>query len=134
MSIDRLSTRLRYGLRRSRVLQVVLLAALWWGADALVRRYALPLPGGVLGMLLLLALLASGQVSGHSLRRGAGWLLAEMLLFFVPAVMALLDHGALLRSEGLQLVAVIVFGTVIVMTGTALTVEACCRWSERRAG
>jgi len=34
---------------------------------------------------------------------------------------------------GLKLLAVIVVGTVLVMTGTALTVELCFRWSTRHA-
>jgi holin-like protein len=67
-----------------------------------------------------------------SLRRGAAWLLAEMLLFFVPAVLALLDHRDLLGFLGLKILAAVLLGTLAVMVVTGLTVEACFRFEARR--
>ena len=61
------------------------------------------------------------------LRAGAGLLLAEMLLFFIPAVMSLLDYGPLLRAQGPRILLVIVSGTLLVMMSTALAVEWVCR-------
>jgi holin-like protein len=55
-----------------------------------------------------------------------------MLLFFVPAVMAVLDHHEFVGLLGLKIVAVILVGTVLVMGGTALTVDLCYRWRARR--
>ncbi len=133
MNRRRFSVLTRLALRRSRVLQIGVLAGFWWIGDLLARGLGLPLPGAVLGLAALLALLASGRVPAVRLRRGAGWLLAEMLLFVVPAMMALLDYGALLRAFGLELLAVIVLGTALVMAGTALAVDAAYRWRLRDA-
>jgi len=125
--------RSRILLRRSRWLQVGLVVAIWWACDLAVRRLGLPMPAGVVGLALLLLALASGKVPVAWFRRGASGLLDHMLLFFVPACMALLDHPELVGPTGLKLLAVIVVGTVLVMTGTALTVELCFRWSTRHA-
>ncbi|MNW13415.1 holin-like protein [compost metagenome] len=54
-------------------------------------------------------------------------LMAEMLLFFIPALMSLLDYGALLRSDGWRIMLVIGVSTLLVMLVTAFTVEAVCR-------
>jgi holin-like protein len=54
-----------------------------------------------------------------------------MLLFFVPAVLALLDHNELLGLMGLKILAVIIVSTIMVMSVTALTVDLCYRWMER---
>ncbi|MNW07714.1 holin-like protein [compost metagenome] len=62
---------------------------------------------------------------------GAGFLLAEMLLFFIPALMSLLDYGGLLRDEGWRILLVIGVSTLVVMLVTAFTVELVCRWSLR---
>jgi holin-like protein len=82
---------------------------------------------------MALALLALGARGLHigSLKRGANWLLAEMLLFFVPAVLALLDHSELLGLMGLKILTVIILSTVAVMSVTALTVDLCYRWIAR---
>ncbi len=90
------------------------------------------IPGGVIGLGLLLAAFASGRVEPAALQLGAGLLMAEMLLFFIPALMSLLDYGALLRREGWRIMLVIGSSTLLVMLVTALTVELVCRWSLRR--
>jgi len=117
----------------ARLLQVLALCVLCLGCNALVARFSLPLPGSVLALGLLLVLLATRAVPLAGLRRGADWLLAEMLLFFIPAVMAVSQHVALLRSEGVRIVAVILIGTVLVMVATALLVDLMWRWGQRHA-
>jgi holin-like protein len=102
--------------------------AFWLVGEAVVRLSGIPIPGGVVGMLIVLALPSSRRMSIFSMRRGAEWLLAEMLLFFVPAVLAILDHRELFGLLGLKTTIVILVGTVAVMGVTALTVDVCYRW------
>ncbi|MCY1439854.1 Holin-like protein CidA [compost metagenome] len=90
-----------------------------------------PIPCGVMGLALLLLLFASGVLKPAMLQLGAGWLMAEMLLFFIPALMSLLDYGALVREEGWRILLVIAVSTLMVMVVTALTVELVCRWRLR---
>ncbi len=114
------------------VLQVLLLTLFWYACDAAARRLHLPLPGSVLALGLLLVLLAARVVPATSLRRGADWLLAEMLLFFIPAVMAVWQHLDLVRAEGPRILAVILVGTLIVMVSTAVMVDLVWRWQRLR--
>lgn len=88
---------------------------------------AWPIPGGVIGMALLLLAFAFGWVKPAALQLGAGLLMAEMLLFFIPALMSLLDYGALLRDDGWRIVLVIGASTLMVMLVTAFTVELAVR-------
>ena len=91
-----------------------------------------PVPGGVIGMLLLLLVFALGLVKPAALQMGAGLLMAEMLWFFIPALMSLLDYGALLRSDGWRILLVIGVSTLMVMLVTAFTVELVVRWRRSR--
>ena len=88
---------------------------------------AWPIPGGVIGMALLLLAFAFGWVKPAALQMGAGLLMAEMLLFFIPALMSLLDYGALLRDDGWRILLVIAVSTLMVMLVTAFTVELAVR-------
>ena len=121
----------------SAVMQIALLILIWQGGEAVVRVFNLPVPGAVIGMLFLLALLATGQLKVASLRSGAKWLLAEMLLFFIPAVLAILDHKEFLGLLGLKVLAVILVGATTVMVVTALAVDVSYRmmiwFGERHA-
>lgn len=124
---------MQVALHRSMIAQLGVLAGFWMAGEGVVRLLNLPLPGGIVGMAVVLALLSSGWLRPASVRRGASWLLAEMLLFFVPAVMAVLDHKELIGLDGLKIAAVILLGTVMVMGGTALAVDLCWRWTQRRS-
>ena len=109
------------------IFQIVVLSGIWFAADYLVKLLHLPLPSNLTGMLLLLILVFSKIVNVNWLRRGATWLLAEMLLFFVPAVVAVVNYQQLMEQEGLQIIAVLVLSTILVIAITALVVDRIYR-------
>jgi holin-like protein len=112
--------------------QVLLLIAVWYGADRAAARLELPFSGGVVGLLLMVALLLSGAVRPAVVDRGADWLLSNMLLFFIPLVVSVVQFTGLLKSEGLRLFAAIGLGFISVLLVTALTVEWVCRIERGR--
>ncbi|WP_339499442.1 CidA/LrgA family protein [Pseudomonas canadensis] len=113
------------------LIELVVLLAIYLLGCQLAVWLAWPIPGGVVGLGLLLATFASGVVKPAALQLGAGVLMAEMLLFFIPALMSLLDYGGLLRNDGWRILLVIGFSTLAVMLVTAFTVELVCRWRLR---
>lgn len=131
MTAHKLTIGLRRNLHRSAPVQIGLIFGFWMAGEALVRVAGVPLPGGLVGMAIVLVLLASHRISLFSMRKGANWFLAEMLLFFVPAVLAVTNHHELFGLLGLKVLVVIVAGTLAVMSVTALTVELCYRWTSR---
>ncbi|KPM63459.1 CidA/LrgA family protein [Pseudomonas monteilii] len=113
------------------LVELAILCALFLLGGQLATWLGWPIPGGVMGLALLLILFASGMLKPAMLQLGAGWLMAEMLLFFIPALMSLLDYGSLIREEGWRILLVIAVSTLMVMVVTALTVELVCRWRLR---
>ena len=113
------------------LIELAVLLAIYQLGTQLAAWLAWPVPGGVVGLGLLLATLATGLVKPAALELGAGVLMAEMLLFFIPALMSLLDYGGLVRNEGWRILLVIGFSTLSVMLVTAFTVEVVCRWRLR---
>ncbi len=107
--------------------QIVLLAAIWLLADIAVRTLHLPLPANLTGMLLLLACILLGVVKAEWFSAGARWLLAEMLLFFVPAVVAVVNYQELLLQEGWRIMVVLLVSTTLVLGTTALVVDRVYR-------
>ena len=113
------------------LIELAVLLVLFLLGGQLAVWFGWPIPGGVMGLALLLVLFASGILKPAMLQLGAGWLMAEMLLFFIPALMSLLDYGSLLRDEGWRILLVIAVSTLLVMVVTEVTVELVCRWSLR---
>ena len=107
--------------------QIALLAAIWLLADIAVRTLHLPLPANLTGMLLLLVCILLGVVKAQWFSAGARWLLAEMLLFFVPAVVAVVNYQELLLQQGWRIMVVLIVSTVLVLGTTALVVDRVYR-------
>lgn len=114
-------------------LQLVLYVGLFIASDKLVGWLHLPLPANVVGMLLLLLLIMTRVIPLRWVKAGANWLLAEMLLFFVPAVVAVVNYSDLLRSEGWRICLVIGISTLLVLAATSLVVDRVYRFEMARA-
>ncbi len=119
--------------RLSLPLQLLLYIGLYNACDFLVRWLHLPLPANVVGMVLLLLLIVTRIVPLGWVKAGASWLLAEMLLFFIPAVVAVINYGDLLRSEGWRICVVIGVSTLLVLAATSLVVDRLYRYEIARA-
>ncbi len=91
------------------------------------------MPASVLGMIAVLALLFSGILKPKFLHDGAHRLHGEMLLFFIPAVVAIMNYSHLLAAQGLRLLGAIGLGTAVVMAGTVWTVDKVFRWESQAA-
>lgn len=87
--------------------QVLLYAGLFIFSQYLVSWLHLPLPANLVGMVLMLALIVCRIIPLSWVRAGARWLLAEMLLFFVPAVVAVVNYAHLLLVDGWRIFSVL---------------------------
>jgi holin-like protein len=111
-------------------LQTVAISAVWFVADFIVRRTGVPISGGVVGLGLLFVLLRYGGVASRWVEDGANWLLADMLLFFIPATIAAVKYGSLFAKDGWRIVLVVIAGTVCVMTAVAIAVDIAARFER----
>lgn len=86
--------------------------------ELLSRWLALPIPGSVVGMGLLLLSLTAGFVRLEWLQEAAELLLSHMALFFIPAGVGVMVYFDLLRQEWLPITVATVLSTFIVMAVT----------------
>lgn len=86
-----------------------------------------PIPGPVLGMILLFVTLLIRGGAPEGLKRTARSLLRHLSLFFIPAGTGIIAYLALIRQEWLPLSAALVGSTVLAMAVTALTMQALVR-------
>ncbi len=100
--------------------------------ELIVTATGLPIPGPVVGMLLLfIVLLARGRVP-HGLERTADALIKTLSLLFVPAGTGVVAYLALLRQEWLPITAALIGGTALTIAATALTMRAVIAHRERK--
>jgi holin-like protein len=92
--------------------------------EVIVQLVGLPVPGPVVGMLLLfLTLLARGSAP-EPLRETSQTLLSHLSLLFVPAGVGVMLHFHRLEAEWLPILAALVASTVLTICVTALVMRA----------
>ena len=100
----------------------IILAA--WAAGELLSRHALvPLPGSVIGMLLLTAALQLEAVPERLVAGPARLLVRWMALFFVPAGVGVLLYLPLLRAHWVAVVTAAVASIVAVLVTVGVLVQ-----------
>ena len=92
--------------------------------EALVQLIGLPVPGPVVGMLLLFVTLVARGSAPAWLRDTCQELLSHLSLLFVPAGVGVLLHFKRLGAEWLPIAVALVASTVITIGVTALVMRA----------
>lgn len=109
------------------IAQIVILALIWLFANWFSTHVFPAIPASILGLFILLFLLFVG-VPIRFFSFGAYWLIANMLLFFIPALVAIVNYKELIFAQGLGIIAVVCLSTLLVMAVSALMVEICYKW------
>jgi putative effector of murein hydrolase LrgA (UPF0299 family) len=95
--------------------------------EAAVRVLGLPVPGPVVGMVILFALLAARAPLPAMMQDTSDGILRHLSLLFVPAGVGLVNNLDRLGSDGLRLYVVVLISTVIALTTTALVFAGIAR-------
>lgn len=103
---------------------IVVLLGFQLGGEVLARLSALPIPGPVLGALMLTAVLLVRGGAGPILSGTAQTILANLSLLFVPAAVGVIEHRAIFAAYGAPLVLTLVLSTLIALAAAALVFRA----------
>jgi holin-like protein len=79
-----------------------------------------PIPGGVLGLLLFYGALLTGALKLRWVDRAAGLVLRHMVLLFVPLTVGLMDLGPVLSRQAVPILASLVVSFLAVLLTTGL--------------
>ena len=102
--------------------------------EIIANLFNLPIPGQVIGMVLLLVTMIAASRKGRDacamcpgLERASQVLLKQLSLLFVPAGTGVVAYFALIRQEWLPITVSLIGSTAIAIAVTALTMRAMIR-------
>ena len=101
------------------VLGLAIIVALVLLGDFL-HHLGVPIPGGVLGLLIFHGALQTGLIKLRWVNRSAGFLLRHMVLLFIPLTVGLMSMGSLLARQGWAICISLVLSFVAVLLVTGL--------------
>jgi holin-like protein len=122
-------------------LSLILLCQL--GGEVFVRGLTLPMPGPVVGLLLLLVLLlardrfkvlARGPLQQDGVENASRGLLAHLSLLFVPAGVGVVQKLDLIAEHGIAIIVVLAVSVVVTLLATVATFLFASRLMARGQG
>lgn len=96
------------------------------------RLLQLPIPGPVLGMLLLFVSLVVRDSLAETLEPATNALLSHLSLLFVPAGVGVMVHWGQLGNDWLPITVALVLSTVLTLALTALFMQALIRFNTTK--
>lgn len=90
------------------------------------------MPGSVIGMLLLFVSLLTGIVKDRWIRQVATFLTDNMMIFFMPAFMGIMDLWGVIKMNLWAWVAILILSTALVLVATGVVQDLIERISLRR--
>lgn len=100
------------------LLQFIFIYGFFLLGQLLRELFSLPLPGSILGFLLMFAALMLKLFPLRFVESGATVLLAFLPLFFIPATVGVIEYLNVFTGKGTLLIAIIIFSTLLTMAGS----------------
>ncbi len=103
--------------------QFSIILSIYFLGELLQKTFGLPIPGNILGMLILLFALLAGVIKLEMIDRISDFLLDNLSFFFLPAGVSLITCFSVLEGKWTAVLGVSIISTVIILGVTGLTVE-----------
>lgn len=103
--------------------ELLLILVIYFAGVILVEITNIPVPGNIIGMILLLILLCTKVVRLEKVETVAKFFMEHLAFFFIPAGVGLLTSLTVIKDSWIRLVLVSILTTIITIAVTALVVE-----------
>lgn len=97
----------------------------------IVTQLQVPVPGNVMGMLILFTLLATKIIRVEWVLEASTFLVKHLAFFFIPIAVGLIDYGGLFIQHGVPLLLSLVGSALVGFWTTGYTAQA---YSKRQEG
>jgi holin-like protein len=103
--------------------ELLIVLAMYFSGEILTIFFNLPVPGNIMGMILLLILLCTNVIKLEMVDTVSNFFLDHLAFFFIPAGVGLLTSLSVIKDSYIRLLIVCFLTTVITISVTALVVE-----------
>lgn len=104
----------------------ILLLSIYFAGEIISNLLNLPVPGSIIGMILLFVLLTSHIVKVEKVENLANFFLDHLAFFFIPASVGLMTSFVSLKGSIFKIILLCILTTIIVIAVTGITVQFIC--------
>ncbi len=102
------------------LIQTLFLCALYELGKWLEESFSLPIPGSIIGMILLFLILSTGKVSEKWLQPALGFILKHLSFFFIPLTVGVIAIASDLVKIGWELMLILVASGLLGIMATSI--------------
>ncbi len=103
------------------ILHIIFLYSIYRIGDWIQNAFDLIIPGSVIGMIILFVLLSTDLIKVVWIEEGAKFVVNNLVLFFIPATVGLINYLDFFAGRGFLLVLIVLFCTVLVIASSGAT-------------
>lgn len=107
--------------------EALIILGIYLIGEFLAASLQLPVPGNILGMVILFILLCTKVVKVDNISTVTNFLLDHLAFFFIPAGVGLMASIGIIKSTWWQLLLVCISTTIIIIGVTGIIVQAISR-------
>ncbi|MEK4024523.1 CidA/LrgA family holin-like protein [Sporosarcina sp. FSL W7-1283] len=113
------------------LIQVVFLYLFFMLGNFLRQWLSIPLPGSIIGLLILWGLLSFRIIPLNWVEKGAYVFLSTLPLYLIPATVGVMNYGHVFKGKGLLLVVITIVSTFITMAVASLVSQSMAKRNEK---
>ncbi|MEI2663203.1 CidA/LrgA family protein [Rossellomorea sp. LJF3] len=114
------------------LIQIAILCLFYEAGRWCTAFFHLPIPGSIIGMLLLFLLLVTGVLNERILLDGSGFFLRHFSFFFLPLSVSAIVLGPYIIEYGWKLMVILIVSGGIGFLATSVSAEVFIKWKEKR--
>lgn len=115
------------------VIQIAILFLVFHIGAWIQQYFQIPIPGSIIGLIIMFILLVTGIFPLRWIDQGASFMVKNLVLFFIPGIVGILNYFSLFKGKGLLLFAITIVSTLLVMVFSGLVSQFLVGISEGRA-
>lgn len=104
-------------------LQIAVVFLICWIGDIISKFLPIPMPGSIIGMIILFLLLILRVVKVDNIKEKIEFLKVHMPLFFIPSGVEIMRRYELVRGSVLALILICIISTIVTFAVTVYTVK-----------
>lgn len=117
-----------------KIVQGILILLAFYGVGTLASKWLhIPMPGNLLGMLLLALCLCMGWIRMDWVEQASAFLIRHMMLFFVPIIVGVASYMNWIAKDPWSILTALVLGPLVVMLVSGRVVQWYLNRSKQKA-
>ncbi|WP_300384064.1 CidA/LrgA family protein [Clostridium sp.] len=108
----------------------IIILSIYLIGEIISKSFSIPIPGNILGMLILLLLLFTKVIKVEKIESISNFFLDHLAFFFIPAGVGLLTSFNLIKDSLLIILIICMISTAIVLVVTGKVVEVIMKFKK----